>query len=730
MERGFLSQKGSGVRRGVKEKQGSMADKSVEVGKLGNVIGEQVVKEKQSSLVDTTTSNVENTGLNSYPPLPKQRSTPGGNSLGKSSYVNVTSEPSRKTLNFHTLYTPRGNGIDVVVPVESIRAISDRFANIAYGFFLGKRLAYLVVASYVRNTWGKFGLVKSMFNSSTGLFSFQFSYMDGLNAMIESGTWFIRNHPLILKKWNPDVNVLKVDVRNIPVWVKLHSDPVTAFSEDGLGTIATKLGALLMLDSYTFDMCLQSWGRSSYARAMIELMYGVELKDTIVVAMPKHIGEGFYTYINPGLGVAKNLKKHSQASKGVLLTVNTSGNKKKVVEPTKKVSNSNSFDVLNLVDNDEELGTNRGTSNLASNGANSSGSFWNVETSSISTTPIIDKIGKIEKLIIDGKVTLVDYDVDNDMARSMALEMVDFGTQSLLEQWMDSNKNSDYDEDSYDDDIYGSQDLPDKLQEICDNLDIRWFTFEFFQKVWGHFRIDVYAAVEWFFDHSSFSRGCNSSFIALIPKNHDPKFVNDYRPISLIGSLYKVVTKILATRLSSIISGLISDVQTAFLPNRQILDGPFIINELLSWCKHKKQQAMVFKVDFAKAYDSIRWDFLEDVLRAFGFGSKWCSWIRGCLHSGMASVLLNGRASPPKSSEFQFHWGHQRAGIFKGIKIGSSLNISHLFYADDAVFIGEWSIANLSGITHILHCFSLLSGLSINLKKSHLLGVGIRSEDV
>ncbi|GJW99714.1 hypothetical protein Tco_0183628 [Tanacetum coccineum] len=61
--------------------------------------------------------------------------------------------------------------------------------------------------------------------------------------------------------------------------------------------------------------------------------------------------------------------------------------------------------------------------------------------------------------------------------------------------------------------------------------------------------------------------------------------------------------------------------------------------------------------------------------------------------------------------------GAIEAGIFKGIKIGSSLNISHLFYADDAVFIGEWSIANLSGITHILHCFSMLSGLSINLKE-------------
>ncbi|GJT04294.1 RNA-directed DNA polymerase, eukaryota [Tanacetum coccineum] len=233
----------------------------------------------------------------------------------------------------------------------------------------------------------------------------------------------------------------------------------------------------------------------------------------------------------------------------------------------------------------------------------------------------------------------------------------------------------------------------------------------------------IFEAVEWFFEHSSFSRGCNSSFIALIPKNQDPKFVNDYRPISLIGSLYKVVTKILANRLSSVIPGLISDVQTAFLPNRQILDGPFIINELLSWCKHKKQQAMVFKVDFAKAYDSIRWDFLEDVLTAFGFGPKWCSWIRGCLHSGMASVLLNG--SP--SSEFQFYCGLKqgdplapylfllvmeslhlsvsraiKAGIFKGIKIDSTLNLSHLFYADDVVFIGEWSPSNLFGITNLL----------------------------
>ncbi|GKE09994.1 stigma-specific STIG1 family protein, partial [Tanacetum coccineum] len=281
-----------------------------------------------------------------------------------------------------------GNMVDVVVPVESIRAISESFANIAYGFFLGNRVAYPIVANYVRNTWGKYGL-------------------------------FIRNHSLILKKWNPDVNLLKEDVGNVLVWVKLHGVPVIEFSEDCLSVIAMKLGTPLMLASYTSDMCLQSWGRSSYARAMIELWANECPKNPV----------GF-----------KPAKEYRPVSKKP--NANTSGNKKKGLEPTKGVSYSNPFDVLNSVENDKQLGNNGGTSNFANNEANSSGSsFYNVETSSTSTTSIVDKIGKLKKLIVDGKVTLVDDDgkplkkvnypgdhdseyevesVDNDMARSMA----------------------------------------------------------------------------------------------------------------------------------------------------------------------------------------------------------------------------------------------------------------------------------------------------------------------
>ncbi|GKG20376.1 hypothetical protein Tco_0380177, partial [Tanacetum coccineum] len=69
------------------------------------------------------------------------------------------------------------------------------------------------------------------------------------------------------------------------------------------------------------------------------------------------------------------------------------------------------------------------------------------------------------------------------------------------------------------------------------------FTFEFFRKFWNIVGLDLCLAVEWFFHHASFPVGCNSSFIALIPKTLNPKSVGEYRPISLIGSIYKIVTK-------------------------------------------------------------------------------------------------------------------------------------------------------------------------------------------
>ncbi|GJY10526.1 RNA-directed DNA polymerase, eukaryota, reverse transcriptase zinc-binding domain protein [Tanacetum coccineum] len=134
---------------------------------------------------------------------------------------------------------------------------------------------------------------------------------------------------------------------------------------------------------------------------------------------------------------------------------------------------------------------------------------------------------------------------------------------------------------------------------------------------------NVEEAVFYFFQHGTFPKGGNSSFIVLIPKTTDAKLVKEFRPITLIGTLYKIIAKILANRFVIILGDLVNEVQSAFVNNRQILDGPFMLNEIFQWCKKKRKHSMIFKVDFEKAYDSVRWDYLDDVLKSFGFGEKW-----------------------------------------------------------------------------------------------------------
>ncbi|GKD62718.1 RNA-directed DNA polymerase, eukaryota, partial [Tanacetum coccineum] len=119
----------------------------------------------------------------------------------------------------------------------------------------------------------------------------------------------------------------------------------------------------------------------------------------------------------------------------------------------------------------------------------------------------------------------------------------------------------------------------------------------------------------------------------------------------------------------------------------RILDGPFILNEVLDWCKRKKKKALFFKVDFAKAYDSVRWDFLLDVLEAFGFGSTWCTWIRGISDFAKASLLVNG--SP--SDEFHIHRGLKQGdplSPFLFILVMEALHLSVCKAVDEDVFKG------------------------------------------
>lgn len=147
----------------------------------------------------------------------------------------------------------------------------------------------------------------------------------------------------------------------------------------------------------------------------------------------------------------------------------------------------------------------------------------------------------------------------------------------------------------------------EEIKEVvfeCDNYKSSGpdgFNFHFFKSCWFIIKTDLLKVIEEFHSNGRIARGCNTSFIVLIPKKEDAVSLDGYRPISLIGSLYKVTAKILTGRIRRVMEDIISDHQSAFIKGRYILDNVVILNELIEDAKKKRIPSVLFKIDFAKA---------------------------------------------------------------------------------------------------------------------------------
>ncbi|KAJ0440819.1 putative RNA-directed DNA polymerase [Helianthus annuus] len=130
--------------------------------------------------------------------------------------------------------------------------------------------------------------------------------------------------------------------------------------------------------------------------------------------------------------------------------------------------------------------------------------------------------------------------------------------------------------------------------------------FWFIRLFWDFFFKDDFAIIfSRFHSSGEISIGSSSSFITLVPKVKDPVSLNNFRPINLVRVISKVISKVIANRMRKVLDGVISESQSAFLSGRFILDGPLIVNELISWIKKSKSKDFFFKIDFEKAYDNV-----------------------------------------------------------------------------------------------------------------------------
>ncbi|KAJ9701371.1 hypothetical protein PVL29_006637 [Vitis rotundifolia] len=275
------------------------------------------------------------------------------------------------------------------------------------------------------------------------------------------------------------------------------------------------------------------------------------------------------------------------------------------------------------------------------------------------------------------------------------------------------------------------------------------FTLAFWQACWDFLKEEIVELFKEFYEQRSFVKSLNTTFLTLIPKKGGAEDLGDFRPISLLGGLYKLLAKVLANRLKKVLDKLVSEDQNAFVRGRQILDASLIANEVVDYWKKRKEKGLICKLDIEKAYDSINWSFLMKVLSKMGFGSRWRDWIWWCISTARFFILINGalegffsntkglRQGDPLSP-YLFVLGMEvfsillrrvaDGGFLPGCSLwgrgGGEMMVTHLLFADDTIIFCEAKKEQVTNLSWILAWFEASSGLRINLAKSALIPVG------
>ena len=151
------------------------------------------------------------------------------------------------------------------------------------------------------------------------------------------------------------------------------------------------------------------------------------------------------------------------------------------------------------------------------------------------------------------------------------------------------------------------------------------FSASFFQSNWDIVGPAIVVEIQSFFSSGTLPASMNVTHVRLIPKTNGAKRVADYQPITLCNVFYKIISKLLSLRLKPVLSSIISENLSAFIPGRAITDNVLITHEVLHYLKTsatEKKCPMAVKTDMSKAYDRVEWEFIQQVLHRLGFQEK------------------------------------------------------------------------------------------------------------
>ena len=265
------------------------------------------------------------------------------------------------------------------------------------------------------------------------------------------------------------------------------------------------------------------------------------------------------------------------------------------------------------------------------------------------------------------------------------------------------------------------------------------FTGLFFKKCWGIIKTDLMTVISHFDSlQTSNLQWINSANVVLLPKKDGAEGIADYRPISLIHAIAKIIAKVLALRLGPHMKNLVSNVQSAFIKTRSIHDNFMYVRNLARRLHARKTPSLLFKLDIRKAFDSVKWEYLLDLLQRRGFLSKFRDWIAALLSTSSSRIVLNGIAGSPIKHGQGLRQGDPvspllfviaidplqkildvatRRGLLHRIR-GRGAMLRTSLYADDAAVFLALIKKDVDNLASTLKGFGEVTGLCTNFQKS------------
>lgn len=272
-------------------------------------------------------------------------------------------------------------------------------------------------------------------------------------------------------------------------------------------------------------------------------------------------------------------------------------------------------------------------------------------------------------------------------------------------------------------------------------------TSGFYKASWRILGTEVLNAISNFFTCCFMPASANSTILSLVPKHAGASLITDYRPISCLNTVYKVVSRLLVRRLKPMLPSLIVPNQTAFVRGRLLVENTSLAGELVNgYHKNKGPKRITIKVDIAKDFDTLSWDFLFSCLQGLNLPQLYISWLRACICNTNFTVGYNGsvhgyfkgtrglRQGDPLSPylfviamnflSLMLNRAAQEMKFKYHLNCQSS-KLTHLCFADDLLIFIDGSLSSVQAVLQVLREFEERSGLEVSVQKSSFFASGL-----